>query len=73
MTAAPTCTPVAPVLQHAGCSDQCGTFPPEDDAPPVLVVGAMASHDRVVPLLLRLAEQRRALQEVLLFRLTDTL
>jgi hypothetical protein len=40
-------TPVVPLLQHAGCSDQCGTFTPEDDGPPVVIVGALASDESI--------------------------
>lgn len=43
MTAAPT----VPVLQHAGRSDQCGTFTPADDGPPVLIVGTLASPEKI--------------------------
>lgn len=37
--------PAVPVLQHAGHSDQCGTFTPENDGPPVVMVGALASEE----------------------------
>ncbi|KQP20569.1 hypothetical protein [Pseudorhodoferax sp. Leaf267] len=42
--------PMVPLLQHAGCTDQCGTFLPEDDGPPVLVVGSLASPERMAAL-----------------------
>lgn len=37
----------ARVLQHAGDTDVCGTFTPEDDSPTCLVVGARASAERL--------------------------
>lgn len=30
------------MLQHAGATDVCGTFTPEDDGPVCIVVGALA-------------------------------
>nr|WP_145546407.1 hypothetical protein [Variovorax boronicumulans] len=42
-----TAHPVVPVLQHAGHSDHCGTFMPEDDAPPVLVIGSRAAAEKI--------------------------
>jgi hypothetical protein len=37
----------APYLRHAGCTDQCGTFTPEDDSPPELWIGSRASDERI--------------------------
>lgn len=37
----------APILRHAGCTDHCGTFTPEDDSPPVLLIGSRASDERL--------------------------
>lgn len=37
----------ARVLQHAGDTDVCGTFTPEDDSPTYIVVGARASAARL--------------------------
>ena len=39
--------PVVPLLQHAGRSDQCGTFTPEEDGPPVVIVGTLASDESI--------------------------
>lgn len=36
-----------PVLQHDGESDRCGTFTPEDDTPPVLLIGRKASPEAI--------------------------
>ena len=47
MTAVPTCAPVVPVLRHAGSTDYCGTFIPEDDSPPVLIIGARVNAERI--------------------------
>lgn len=47
MTAGTPCTLVVPLLCHAGSTDCCGTFIPEDDSPPVLIIGARASADKV--------------------------
>lgn len=35
------------ILQHAGDTDVCGTFTPEDDSPTCIVVGACASAERL--------------------------
>lgn len=37
----------ARILQHAGDTDVCGTFMPEDDSPTCIVVGARASAERL--------------------------
>jgi len=42
-----TVTPVVPVLLHDGATNRCGTFTHEDDRPPVIVVGSLASIDHV--------------------------
>lgn len=42
--------PVVPVLAHAGCTDQCGTFIPEEDGPPVLIVGSNARIEKIIAL-----------------------
>jgi len=39
--------PAVPTLFHAGRTDQCGTFYPEDDSPSVIVVGSMAEPSRI--------------------------
>lgn len=52
----------ARVLQHAGDTDVCGTFSPEDDSPTRIVVGARASTER----LRRLAAKHRLEPESLL-------
>lgn len=37
----------ARILQHAGHTDVCGTFTPEDDGPICIEVGARASAERL--------------------------
>lgn len=52
----------ARILQHAGDTDVCGTFTPEDESPTCIVVGARASAER----LRRLAARHRLEPESLL-------
>lgn len=40
-------TPAVPQLMHAGPTAQCGTFIPEDDAPPVLAIGSRAPAEKI--------------------------
>lgn len=46
-------SPAVPVLRHAGDAETCGTFTPEDDSPPVLMIGSRASDERIAKLAAR--------------------
>jgi hypothetical protein len=43
-------TPVVPIMRHDGESELCGTYVPEDDSPPIIMVGAKASEQRIANL-----------------------
>lgn len=50
-----------PILRHAGFTEQCGTFTPEDDGPPELWIGSRASDERIARLAARHGFDTRAL------------
>jgi hypothetical protein len=51
----------APTLHHAGHTDTCGTFYPEDDSPPVVSIGSRAAEERIERLAARHGLDARAL------------
>lgn len=55
-------TLAVPLLRHDGQTSTCGTYIPEDESlPPVLVVGSLASEARLTRLALRHSLEPRAL------------
>jgi hypothetical protein len=54
--------PTVPLVHHVGQTDACGTYIPEDESlPPVLVVGSLASEPRLTRLALRHSLEPRTL------------
>ena len=49
------------ILRHAGQSETCGTFTPEDQGAPVMLVGSLAGIDRLTKLAQRHGIEPRTL------------